>query len=181
MHDGWTRETSVIVNRILAGLFVAVVMAGGAAVAGPSYEDAYKRGDDATALRLAQPLAEQGNDAAQLFLGYIYSLGGGVPQDYAEAAKWFRLAAEQGNAEAQWNLAMVYELGEGVLEDYAEAAKWHRLSAEQGYAYAQYNLGNMYEEGKGVLQNYVLARNLTWPPRRATRRQQCAGVLSRRR
>ena len=42
--------------------------------------------------------AEQGNAAAQYNLGVMYDNGEGVPQDYAEAAKWYRLAAEQGEA-----------------------------------------------------------------------------------
>jgi TPR repeat protein len=29
----------------------------------------------------------------------MYANGEGVPQDYAEAVKWYRKAAEQGNAE----------------------------------------------------------------------------------
>jgi len=31
----------------------------------------------------------------------MYFKGQGVPQDYAEAVKWYRLAAEQGDDEAQ--------------------------------------------------------------------------------
>ena len=42
--------------------------------------------------------AEQGDAEAQLRLGIMYSKGKGVPQDYKEAAKWFRKAADQGNA-----------------------------------------------------------------------------------
>ena len=42
--------------------------------------------------------AEQGNAAAQYNLGVMYDNGEGVPQDYAEAAKSYRLAAEQGEA-----------------------------------------------------------------------------------
>ena len=38
----------------------------------------------------------------------------GVPQDYKEAVKWFRLAAEQGLAEAQYNLGNRYHNGQGV-------------------------------------------------------------------
>ena len=49
---------------------------------------AYDRGDYATALREWRPLGEQGNAAAQFFLGLIYDNGQGVPHDYAEAAKW---------------------------------------------------------------------------------------------
>ena len=45
--------------------------------------------------------AEQGDADAQFNLGFAYATGEGVPQDDAEAVRWFRLAAEQGNALAQ--------------------------------------------------------------------------------
>ncbi len=62
----------------------------------------------------------------------MYDNGEGVPQDYAEAVKWYRLAAEQGDASAQYNLGIMYINGKGVPQDYAEAVKWYRLAAEQG-------------------------------------------------
>ena len=62
----------------------------------------------------------------------MYANGKGVPQDYAEAAKWYRKAAEQGYADAQNNLGMMYVNGQGVPQDYAEAAKWTRKAADQG-------------------------------------------------
>ena len=63
--------------------------------------DAYKAGDYATALQELRPLAVQGNPNAQTQLGVMYNLALGVPQDYAEAAKFYRLAAEQGQGKAQ--------------------------------------------------------------------------------
>jgi hypothetical protein len=78
--------------------------------------------------------AEQGDAEAQLNLGNGYYHGEGVPQDYAEAAKWNRLAAEQGHASAQYHLGFMYDNGQGVPQDYAEAVKWYRLAAEQGHA-----------------------------------------------
>ena len=45
--------------------------------------------------------AEQGDADAQFTLGFRYEYGLGVPQDDAEAVRWYRLAAEQGNASAQ--------------------------------------------------------------------------------
>ena len=87
----------------------------------------------------------------------MYSNGNGVPQDYAEAVKWYRLAAEQGDANAQYNLGVMYHKGKGVPQDYAEAVKWYRLAAKQGVAEAQGNLGIMHREGKGVPQNNVMA------------------------
>ena len=51
--------------------------------------------------------AEQGDADAQANLGLMYYNGEGVPQDYAEAVRWFRLAAEQGDADAQYNLGVM--------------------------------------------------------------------------
>ena len=57
---------------------------------------AYERGDYTTAYEEFLPIAEQGDAFAQFSLGIMYDNGEGVPQDYAEAVKWYRLAAEQG-------------------------------------------------------------------------------------
>ena len=40
--------------------------------------------------------------------------GQGVPENGAEAAKWFRLAAEQGDAMGQYALGFMYDYGEGL-------------------------------------------------------------------
>ena len=87
----------------------------------------------------------------------MYGNGNGVPQDDAEAVRWYRLAAAQGVADAQFNLGNQYRTGEGVPQDDAEAVKWYRLAAEQGDAEAQNNLGVSYTVGKGVPQDYITA------------------------
>ena len=110
--------------------------------------------DDWQDLRLA---AEQGDDLAQYNMGVMYAKGEGVPQDYKEAAKWYRLSAEQGFAQAQSNLGSMYAAGEGVPQDYKEAVRWTQLAAEQGHPYAQHNLGVRYALGQGVPQDSVLA------------------------
>ena len=61
-----------------------------------------------------QELAEAGNPAAQNDLGWIYQNGRGVPQDDAEAVKWYRKAAEGGYAIAQDNLGWIYQQGRAV-------------------------------------------------------------------
>ncbi len=118
---------------------------------------AYDRGNYTQALRLWRPLADQGDAKAQFNLGYMYAKGQGVPQDSAEAIKWFHRAADQGDAEAQSNLGLMYASGHGVPRDSAKAAKWFRRAADQGYAKAQSILGLMYENGEGVPQDYVQA------------------------
>ena len=112
--------------------------------------EAYDRGEYAVALREFHPLAERGYTPAQLYLGGMYRRGDGVPQDGAEAAKWYRKAAEQGDADAQYSLGVMYAEGDGVPQDDAEAVRWYREAAEQGDADAQNNLGVMYAEGDGV-------------------------------
>ena len=54
---------------------------------------------------------------AQFDLGVMYSRGEGVPEDDAEAVRWYRLAAEQWDALAQTNLGFMYATGNGVSED----------------------------------------------------------------
>ena len=115
---------------------------------------AYKRGDYGTALKIWRPLAEQGDAKAQVNLGFMNENGQGVPQDFAEAAKWYRKAAEQGNnAMAQHDLGRMYTEGRGVPQDYAEAVKWWRKAAEQDHAGALFNLGHAYRVGEGVPRN----------------------------
>lgn len=60
---------------------------------------AFKSGDYATALKEWKPLAEQGDEFAQSNLGIIYENGIGVPQDYKEAVKWYRLHKQQDSVE----------------------------------------------------------------------------------
>ena len=104
--------------------------------------------------------AEQGAANAQNDLGVMYYNGEGVPQDYVEAVRWYRLAADQGFAVAQLNLGVMYDRGRGVPQDYVEAVRWYRLAVDQGFAAAQYNLGFMYDRGRGVTLDYVEA--LKW-------------------
>ncbi len=58
--------------------------------------------------------------------------GQGVPQDFAEAMKWYRLAADQGYANAQFNLGWMYEYGQGVLQDNVMAHMWYNIASANG-------------------------------------------------
>ncbi|MDE2739450.1 MAG: type VI secretion system-associated protein TagO, partial [Paracoccaceae bacterium] len=84
---------------------------------------------------------------------WMYYHGKGVPRDYVEAAKWWRLAAEQGHAEAQARLGALDFDGENVPQDYSEAVNRYQLAAQQGQAEAQLLLGFMYKHGEGVPQD----------------------------
>jgi len=86
---------------------------------------AYKKAPFAKSLR---KLAGQGDAESQSRLGYMYYQGQGVPQDYAAALKWYRLAAAQGYARAQYRLGYMYAHGEGVPQDQVQAHKWLTLA-----------------------------------------------------
>ena len=61
----------------------------------------------------AKAQAEAGDAKAQNALGGMYYMGLGVPQDYAEARRWYGLAAAQGLAEAQLCLGLMCKEGQG--------------------------------------------------------------------
>ena len=126
-----------MLKRIIAGVAVAVVLAG-AVVAGPLEDGdaAYVGGDHTKAAKLYRLAADQGNAAAQSTLGAMYEEGLGVPKDYSNAINWFRLAADQGHAQAQHYLGVMYGNGQGVPQDLVLAHMWFNLSAAQGHGMA---------------------------------------------
>ena len=67
----------------------------------------------------------------------MYDQGIGVPENDAEAVKWFRLAAEHGHINAQINLGVMYVNGEGVPQNNIRAYVWYSVAAAQGQALPQ--------------------------------------------
>jgi TPR repeat protein len=104
-----------------------------------------------------EPLAERHNPEAQYWIGYLHYHGQGVPQDYSESAKWYRLAADSGFKAAQLVLGDLYEKGLGVPKDYVSAVGWYRRLAEQGEASGQWALGKFFEKGQGLNQDFCEA------------------------
>ena len=102
-------------------------------------------------------MAEQGDVDAQTTLGILYDYGNSVPENDAEAVKWYRLAAEQGNALAQSNLGSKYARGEGVPENYLTAYVWMSVSAAQGNQLAKGNIDMV----KNKLTNEQVAQGQT--------------------
>ena len=77
-------------------------------------------------------LTSQPRAVTEFDLAEAYADGDGVPQDDAEAVRWYRLAADQGYAEAQYNLGGMYENGRGVPEDHVQGHMWYNLAASRG-------------------------------------------------
>jgi uncharacterized protein len=83
-------------------------------------------------VRLYEESAENGNSDAQYKLGLLYLTGNGALQDFAEAAKWLKLAADQGYALAQYELGLIYRTGHGVAIDQVQSYVWLNLAAAAG-------------------------------------------------
>lgn len=69
----------------------------------------YQSGHQAAALQLLIDAAKSGNSKAATQAGWCYEFGQGARRDFAEAARWYRLAAEMGSSRAQKNLGALYE------------------------------------------------------------------------
>jgi TPR repeat protein len=63
-----------------------------------------------------------------------------VPQDYAEAVRWFTLAAEQGHVGAQATLGAYYWSGRGVPTDLVKAYLWAVLAQTGGDDASKYRV-----------------------------------------
>jgi hypothetical protein len=90
---------------------------------------AYDRSNYATALKVWQPSADQGDKEAQTNLGEIYERGVGGPPDYEKAAFWYKKAVDQGYSRAMINLGFLYEQGRGVPKDPVMALQLYRRAS----------------------------------------------------
>lgn len=88
-------------------------------------------------------LAEQGDSAAQFSVGAHYAAGEDVPQDYAEAVRWFTMAAEQGHVVSQATLGAYYWAGRGVPQDLGKAYFWSVLAQAGGDEASKYRVAHL--------------------------------------
>jgi len=95
---------------------------------------------------LLKEKAETGDAKAQNDLGYHYSFGQDVTQNFVEAFRWFELSAQQGFAEAQNNMARCYHYGRGVEKDLRQACVWYTKAADQNDIDAVRSLFGMFKE-----------------------------------
>ncbi len=77
--------------------------------------------------------AAAGKADSQFKLATFYEHGQlGLPQDYAEAVRWYRKAAEQDHHAAQLYLGICLALGRGVEPDASQALMWVLLAKRGG-------------------------------------------------
>lgn len=142
----------MIVRRagLLALLFLSLFSPAGHAGADDTPPPQVKPGaatPSAQEIEAAHLLADQGDAAAQNYLGFLYATGKGVKRDEKTAFGWFRKAADQNHAEATGNLAVMHEKGLGVEKNMNAALALHRQAAMAGYPLSMKRLATLYETG----------------------------------
>lgn len=135
-------------------------------------QTAYQQNDYKHALTFFRTLAERECDAAQYYLGSMYTHGYGVEKDDNCAAQWYFQAAQQGYASAltmlreqakeglaaaQFYMGELYSRALGVMQDNVLAADSYLHAAQQGHIKAQAKMGELYAKGQGVPQDYQQA------------------------
>lgn len=107
-----------------------VVLAATSAVIAVSHSElgAQVLAHNSQALANMRTQAEAGDPLAQYDIGALYHDGRGVPQDDAEAARWYERAAEQGFVLAQLRLGILYAEGRSLPPDNLTAHMWLSLA-----------------------------------------------------
>ena len=90
-------------------------------------------GDLAGCINELKSKAANGDVSAMFYLGRTYEEVKGIPHDYVEAMKWYRLAAEKGSGPASWSIGRLFEMGKGVDTDLLEAQRCYRQALKLGF------------------------------------------------
>lgn len=103
---------------------------------GESIDNGLLRKIDSSVIDLYQAAAQR-NSSAMYQYGYKYLIGEGVPIDYIEAVKWFKLSANKKNPDAYYQLGNCFDKGLGVQKDSNRAKYYYSESAKLGNSAAQ--------------------------------------------
>lgn len=114
---------------------------------------AAQKGDFVTAKSIYEKLSAENNAKAQYNLAVMHASGDGVPSNWNEAFKYYKLSADNGYVEAQFKMALMSFKGEGMPIDYAASLHYYEMAAQQGHIRSQLNLGSLYANGEVVAKN----------------------------
>lgn len=100
-------------------------------------------------------LAEDNNPVAQYWIGYFYTYGYHVSQNYITAGNWFSRASKLGNASAKYQLINLILNGYYVNENINVQKYIEDLYNKNSYKYeAQYFRGLIFKYGIGVKADF---------------------------
>jgi len=98
--------------------------------------------------KLVEKAANAGDHFAAMQMGFLCSLGRGVPQSYEASRKWHSKAAENDKEPySLFVLGTYYWLGQGVIRNDALAIDYLTRAANLGEPVAGLNLGKIYLDG----------------------------------
>ncbi|MCR9213549.1 MAG: sel1 repeat family protein [Proteobacteria bacterium] len=106
----------------------------------------YQQGKFSRAIKVWEPLAEEGHAEAQFNLSIMYEQGRGVDVDETRARYWSDKAVESEYPPALHNRALVML----AQKDYGAAIGLLRKSASGDFPPSQYSLGKIYQAGIGL-------------------------------
>jgi len=95
----------------------------------------YDGGDEKQAFKYCQLSANQNHPNALNRLGWHYSNGIGVVQNYKQAFKYYLLATEQKYKISYGNIGYYYETGKGVKKDLKKALEYYHLLGNKKYIF----------------------------------------------
>ncbi|MCD6027527.1 MAG: Tyrosine protein kinase:Serine/threonine protein kinase:Sel1-like repeat protein, partial [Solimicrobium sp.] len=107
--------------------------------------------------RYKQLADETGNASAFHNMGYFYSLGIGISQNYEQAMSCFSKAAVKGRAAGFNSMGILHQLGFGVPQDFGQAKTCYEIAAKKKSYYAHFHLALLYRHGLGVEKNELKA------------------------
>ena len=123
--------------------------------------DAEYNESDGNKVEWYKKMANQGDDIAQLILGFLYHNGEGVKQSNTQAKNWFGKVCEEEPTHCHFYRILKqpeYVANKNTLKILNYDSNSHLYdSAKHGNTHSQYKLGTMYYEGKDVQQSYTKA------------------------
>ncbi|MBR1437581.1 MAG: sel1 repeat family protein, partial [Synergistaceae bacterium] len=99
----------------------------------------------------------QGNLKAAYYLGTLYQNAQGVPQNYEEAAEWYKLAVNPNDNKAQLALGYLYRNGLGVEKNDSTADEFFEQAERFEKIKDLMSSGIKYTQGREDTRDYVRA------------------------
>ncbi len=90
-------------------------------------------------------------------IAQMYEKNGDMPENQAEAARWWLKAAARGDQDAQLQIANKLPNGQGVTQDFTQARHWCEEAAKVTVR-GEYCIGFIYQRGLGVTADAKEAR-----------------------
>jgi TPR repeat protein len=104
----------------------------------------------AKALQWFQAAFQQGSVEAGAWIGSMYVLGHGVPQDVSRGAEMILASANHDDPVGLLLAGVIYENGQGVKRSYTKAFDYYSQALAKGEVRALDRLGSLYLEGHGT-------------------------------